>query len=40
MYDEKTQGILGVKVGKLNSAYAKFREYSSKFSFLPCRKII
>jgi hypothetical protein len=31
---------LGVKVGKLNSADAKFREYTSKFSFLPCKKKI
>jgi hypothetical protein len=33
-----SQGILGAKVGKLNSADAKFREYSSKFSFSPCKK--
>jgi hypothetical protein len=31
---------LGVKVGKLNSVDAKFRKYSSKFSFSPCKKTL
>jgi hypothetical protein len=26
-------------MGKLNSAYFKFREYSLKFSFSPCKKL-
>jgi hypothetical protein len=33
-------GLLGVKIGKLNSAYSKIREYSSKFSFSPCKKLL
>jgi hypothetical protein len=28
------------KIGKFNSAYSKIKKYSSKFSFLPCKKKI
>jgi hypothetical protein len=29
-----------IEIGKLNSADAKFRESSSKFSFSPCKKLV